>query len=282
MTITSIPQSGGLKKSGFFLLGFVLQAMVFAILPLSARLPIGALLYIHAGLTALLLVAALLLRRSERGKDYWQVFYVLFVAGLAVLLSTLFSDSLLELFRLRPGSPSWIAVAKLSESLWRVIPILVLMAIVGADRRSLYLNRGKFGLGLAVGIAGFVGFAGLAFIPLAKQAGMLNKLLSLSPWIFIFVLANGFMEELLYRGLFLKRFEPFLGKGLSNLLTASVFTLSHVQVSYVSDVFKFLLVVFPLALIWGYLMQKTDSLLGSVLFHAGADCMIIFGIYASM
>jgi membrane protease YdiL (CAAX protease family) len=282
MSIKSNPQSGGLKKSGFFLVGFVLEAMVFSILPLSARLSINRLLCLHAGLTILLLVAALLLRRGKRGKEYWQVFYVLFVAGVAVLLSTLFSDRLLELFRLRPGSPSWIAIAKLSESLWRVIPILVLMVVIGADRRSLYLNRGKLGLGLAVGIVAFVGFVGLAFIPLAKQAGMLNKLLSLSPWIFIFVLANGFMEELLYRGLFLKRFEPFLGKGLSNLLTASVFTLSHVQVTYVSDVFKFLLVVFPLALIWGYLMQKTDSLWGSVLFHAGADCMIIFGIYASM
>jgi membrane protease YdiL (CAAX protease family) len=282
MSIKSIPQSGGLKKSGFFLVGFVLEAMVFAILPLSARLPINRLLYLHGGLTILLLVAALLLRTSERGRKFWQVFYVLFVAGAAILLSTLFSDRLLDLFRLATGSPPWIAIAKLSESLLRVIPIFVLTMVIGADRRSLYLHRGKLGLGLAVGIAGFVGFAGLAFIPLAKQAGMLNKLLSLSPWIFIFVLANGFMEELLYRGLFLKRFEPFLGKGLSNLLTASVFTLSHVQVTYASDVFKFLLVVFPLALIWGYLMQKTDSLWGSVLFHVGADCMIIFGIYASM
>ena len=61
-----------------------------------------------------------------------------------------------------------------------------------------------------------------------------------------------------------------------------MFTLIHVQVTYVSDVLQFLLIVFPLALVWGYLMQKTDSLWGSALFHAGADCMIILGIYASM
>jgi membrane protease YdiL (CAAX protease family) len=111
---------------------------------------------------------------------------------------------------------------------------------------------------------------------------MLNRMLALSPWILIFVLANGFMEELLFRGLFLRRYELFLGKGLSNLLTAVVFTLIHLQVTYVSDVFQFLLVVFPLALVWGYLMQKTDSLWGSAVFHAGADCMIILGIFASM
>lgn len=282
MNITSISQATGLKRSGFFLGCFVLEAMVFAILPLSARLPINPLLYFHVGLTTILLVAALLLRRSIIGKEYWQIFYVLFVAGVAVLLSTLFSSSLLKLFRLTPATPSWTAVAKLSESLWRVAPILMLTAIIGTDRRSMYLNRGKLGLGLAVGIAGFVGFAGIAFIPLANQGGMLNKLLSLSPWILIFVLANGFMEELLYRGLFLKRYEPFLGKNLSNLLAAVVFTLIHVQVTYVSDVLQFLLIVFPLALVWGYLMQKTDSLWGSALFHAGADCMIILGVYASM
>jgi membrane protease YdiL (CAAX protease family) len=73
-----------------------------------------------------------------------------------------------------------------------------------------------------------------------------------------------------------------LGKGLSKLLAASVFTLVHVQVTYTTDLVQFLLILFPLSLIWGNLMQKTDSLWGSVLFHAGADCMIIFGIFASM
>lgn len=282
MTIASPSQAGGLKKSGLFLPFFVLAAMVFAILPLSARLPVNTLLFVHAGLTALLLLTALSLRRSKVGEAYWQVVYVLFVAAVAILSSTLFSGTLLDLFRLAPSSPQWIAVAKFSESFCRVVPILALMAIIGADGRSMYLARGRLGLGLAAGLAGFVAFAGLAFIPLAAKGDMASKLLSLSPWILIFVLANGFMEELLFRGLFLKRYEPFLGRGLSNLLTAMVFTLAHLPVTYVSDVLQFLLILFPLALLWGYLMQKTDSLWGSALSHAGADCMIVFGIYASM
>ncbi|MBW1769026.1 MAG: hypothetical protein JRJ65_18515 [Deltaproteobacteria bacterium] len=35
-------------------------------------------------------------------------------------------------------------------------------------------------------------------------------------------------------------------------------------------------------LAWGYLIQKTDSLWGAVLFHAAGDCMIIFSAFASM
>ena len=89
-------------------------------------------------------------------------------------------------------------------------------------------------------------------------------------------------EELLFRGLFLKRFEPFLGKGLSVLLTAVVFTLMHTQVTYAAQMLQFLVIALTLSLVWGYLIQKTDSLWGAVLFHATGDCLIIVAAYASM
>jgi len=78
MTNLSLSQSGWLKKSRVFLLFFVLESMVFAIFLLSARLPMNTLLYIHAGLDAILLVVALILRRSENGKPYWPVCYAFF------------------------------------------------------------------------------------------------------------------------------------------------------------------------------------------------------------
>jgi membrane protease YdiL (CAAX protease family) len=90
------------------------------------------------------------------------------------------------------------------------------------------------------------------------------------------------MEELLYRGIFLKRYEPFLGKGLSAILTAVVFTLMHTQVTYAAQMIQFLVIVLVLSLIWGILIQKTESLWGAVLFHAAADCLVIFGVYTSL
>ena len=253
-----------------------------AIITLLPYLSFDTLLYFHSGFTAVLLVVALLLRKSEKGKPYWPVVYVLFVAAMAVLLSTLFSDDLLRLLRLTPTNPQGIAAAKFSESLLRVIAILVLMALNGDGWRSLYLNKGKLGIGLAVGAAAFVIFPALAYFPLAGQEGVLAKLLSLSPWILLFVLSNGFMEELLFRGLFLQRYELFLGKGLSNVLTALVFTIMHTQVTYAAQMIQFLVIVLTLSLIWGYLIQKTDSLWGAVLFHAAGDCLIVFGAFASM
>jgi len=278
MEVTDPHRAGGPRRSVFFLAFFMAEAAVFAILPLSARWPVSLLLPIHAGLTAALLATALLLRQNDRGRDYWPTAYALFAAGTAVLLSTLFSARLPDLFDLAPGSLPWVAVAKGSESLWRVVPILLLMAVVGGDRRSMYLGRGRLGLGLGVGLAGFAAFSVLAFLTVPDTADLLRRLPALSPWILLFVLSNGFTEELLFRGLFLRRCEPFLGKGLSNLLTAMVFTGLHVQATYVSDLLQFLVILFPLSLVWGYLTQKTDSLWGSAIFHAGADCMVIFGI----
>lgn len=282
MAESTTSKLSSLTKGGIFLLFLVVEAMVFAILPLSARLPAKSLLYLQGGLSGVLLVTALALRRSERGNQYWKVCYAFFVAAAAVLLSGLYGDTLLRFLGLSTTNPEGIAVAKLSESLWRVGAVLLLIAIGGADLRSLYLNKGRIGLGLAAGAAGFVVLAALAFAPLAAQAGVARKLWSLSPWILMFVLANGFMEELLFRGLFLRRYQPFLGSGLSNLVAGLVFTLVHVQVNYASDLIQFLVILLPLALVWGFLMQKTDSLWGSALFHAGADCLIIFGAFASM
>jgi membrane protease YdiL (CAAX protease family) len=189
----------------------------------------------------------------------------------------------MRLFKQTVTTPQGIATAKFSESLLRVIPILVLMPLLGLDWRSMYLNTGKVRIWLPIAIAAFIVFPALAYFAIRSgQSGVLEKLLPLWPWILLFVLSNGFMEELLYRGLFLQRYEPFLGKGLSNILTAVVFAIMHTQVTYAAEMITFLTIVLVLSLIWGALIQKSDSLWGVVLFHAAGDCLIIFGAYASM
>jgi membrane protease YdiL (CAAX protease family) len=260
---------------------FVVESLVLAIITLAPYLPGKALLGFHIALIAVLLAAALLLRRSPKGQPYWLVCYALFVAGAAVLLSGLLADRLLGLLRLTPTNPQGIAVAKFLESLLRVIAVLVLVPLGGQDWRSLYLSRGKPRIFLTVGLAAWIVFPLLAFLPLSGQGDTLRKLFRLAPWILLFVFSNGFMEELLFRGLFLKRYEAHLGKGLANVLTAVVFTLMHIQVTYAPQMLQFLAIAMVLSLIWGYLIQKTDSLWGAVLFHAAGDCLIVFPIFAT-
>jgi len=43
----------------------------------------------------------------------------------------------------------------------------------------------------------------------------------------------------------------------------------------------FTVIVFFLGLAFGAIMQKTNSLLGSILFHAGTDIPVILGIFSN-
>jgi membrane protease YdiL (CAAX protease family) len=283
MIITRSSSSGRLKKGSLFLLFFIVESMVFAIITLSPYLPERILSGYHSGLTVVLLIATLFLRRSERGRPYWSVFYVFFIASVAILISGLFSDDLMGLFKQTVTTPQGIAVAKFSESILRVIPILVLMPLMGFDWHSMYLKKGHVRIWLPIAIAALIIFPILAYFAVSGgQAGVLDKLLPLWPWVLLFILSNGLMEELLFRGLFLQKYEPFLGKGLSNVLTAIVFAIMHTQVTYAAEMITFLMIVLVLSLIWGALTQKSDSLWGAVLFHAAGDCLIIFGAYANM
>ena len=173
------------------------------------------------------------------------------------------------------------AVAKLSQSLLIIIPIILLTKVSGHDMASIYLKGGKIRYGLSIGLISFFVFAGFLLLQVKDAEAGLDRLLSASPWILSFVLFNGFNEELLFRGLFLRKFEPFLGKLGSNLVTAIVFTLAHMKVEYVisGEILRFLSVVFILAIVWGYMMQKTESLIGPALFHAGADLLLFSNLF---
>jgi membrane protease YdiL (CAAX protease family) len=110
----------------------------------------------------------------------------------------------------------------------------------------------------------------------------IQRVLSWTPWILIFVFGNAFNEELLYRGLFLQKYSPFVGRFCSNLVIVIPFALHHTGVSYSPDTITFLAILIPLGLAWGYIIQKTDSLWGSVLFHAGTDIPVVLAIFSTL
>ncbi len=105
----------------------------------------------------------------------------------------------------------------------------------------------------------------------AGEEVCLAEALKWAPWILLIVLANLANEELLFRALFLRKLEPFYRKLLSNCLVVLVFTGLHLGVNFTRDQALFLVMVMLLAFAWGALMQKTDSIWGSILFHAGTD-----------
>jgi membrane protease YdiL (CAAX protease family) len=103
------------------------------------------------------------------------------------------------------------------------------------------------------------------------------------PWLLIFVFTNAAMEELLFRGIFIKTMKPIIGATLSIIISSIVFALAHMQVSYQSssEMIGFVSMVLVLALLWAFIMYKTESLIASIFFHAGADMVIMISIYKS-
>jgi membrane protease YdiL (CAAX protease family) len=175
-----------------------------------------------------------------------------------------------------------IAMAKFLQASLIVIGILAVTLLGGQNLGSLYIRRGRLLLGLSVGSITAIALVFLALRQPAVMAMGTAKLISLAPWIALFVLSNAFVEEILFRGLFLGRYEKLIGKWPAILSTGLAFTLAHVQVRYAPDMPVFLLVTFAFSIAWAWLMQKTGSIWGSVLFHAGADVLIIVPIFAGL
>jgi membrane protease YdiL (CAAX protease family) len=233
-----------------------------------------------------LLVSSVLLRRSERLNKYWPVFFAFFTASLAQALDYYFSGWSLNLLGLDVKSPAGIVVDKLESTFLIVVPIIVLTKLSGNSMASIYLQKGNLKRGLIIGLTVFVVVAAVS-IPWAKwqyQAGDLNvqRVIPWIPWILLFVLANAFNEELLFRGLFLKKLEPLVGAFPANLCIAIPFVALHYGVDYTQNLFLIMALLLPLGLALGYVMQKTNSIIGSWLIHASVDIAVVLALFSNL
>lgn len=238
------------------------------------------------GLVAVLLVVALLLRRSPRYAKYGPIAVGLTVMASVVSLDRIISVYVMEYLGVDGNTPTGFALLKLNEAAVVVGATVLLTRLAGGSLGSIYLQKGNLKLGLIIGVVSFCLAAAGSF----PMAALLFKGEGLSvaraapwlPWVAVFVLANGTQEELLFRGLFLRKLEPFYGRWLSIFLVALIFTGLHYGATYSSNDYLFVAAVILLALAWGYIMRKTDSLLASALFHAGMDIPIMLGIFANL
>lgn len=241
-------------------------------------------------LIVLLLAASLVLLNRASSKEAGKILYLYFVAAASIMVSHLTGHWGLLVFGLDTSSYIGIAVAKLSESLPIIVSILILVKIIGINTDSLFLVKGKLKSRLITGLVFFLGFTLLTIFlggtnPLFQDKlinSEISDLAKILPWAILFSISNGFMEELLFRGLFLKHLESKIGFKLSNILTAVIFAFAHLQVTYVTHTIGFLIVVFFLGLLLGSTMKKTNSIIAPTLIHAGADMMMIIPVFMKL
>jgi len=237
------------------------------------------------GLMVVLLSGALLAWHGSWWNKYWRLLYSLFVLLAASSADWFVGNALIRTNMLDPSTPRGMAFQKLNDGIVIVAVVLLLTRISGASLGSIYVQKGKLRQGIIIGVVAFAVAAAVA-VPISQlmfkaQDLTAAKVLQWSPWILLFVLSNATGEEIMFRGLFLRKLELFLGPFLANCLIALVFTGLHAAVTYTSSQMGFLAVLVPLALAWGYIMQKTDAVWGSILFHAGMDIPIILGLFST-
>ncbi|MGB8647250.1 MAG: type II CAAX endopeptidase family protein [Anaerolineae bacterium] len=259
---------------------FILGCNYFVIFPTNQNL------FYNVLVSAALLVAAVWLKRDERLNKYWPIAFAFFVGSIAFPISLLFAgwdSALLSWFNLTKTTSQGLAFLKVREMLVICIPTIVLIKLSGADLGSIYLKRGNLKWGLSIGALVFFNLTASAFLFFATRYTSVDKLGAAVVWGLVFAFANGFMEELWLRGIFLKRFQPLLGVGGAVLLTSIVFALMHGGALYLTPVAIPFMVAntFTLGLACGYLMIKTDSIWGPTLIHAAADLFLFFAMLAN-
>jgi membrane protease YdiL (CAAX protease family) len=250
------------------------------------------------GLAALLLAIAISVRRSRALRAYWDIpfaFFIFTVAGFAgdLNVSPLQRGFVENVLHQTPSSNNPLAstvlgtvLVQLFSTLCMVAAIIYLTKASGSDLKAIFIAKVRNRWALVVGIIAFLAFFVLAargrteaFFP-THNVVTFSRFLTLAPALVVLVLCNGLREELWFRGLFLKKYERFLGPLGANVLAAVIFASFHVQVQYALQLLPFLAYTLILGLALGYLMQKSGSILASAIFHAAAD-IPIFLVYLS-
>jgi len=217
---------------------------------------------------------------------YWQIAFAFFIASVAYPFTALLDGwirAILSWFAVTTDTSQGQAIEKICEMLLKVVPILVLVKLSGADLESIFLKRGNLKLGLGIGALVFFFLAPAAFMFASQRFTSLDTLIAAVVWGLVFSIANGFMEELWLRGIFLKRFVPMLGINASVWLTSIIFALMH-SFAFYFDPFAltfFMVNTLALGLACGYLMMKSDSIWGAVVIHAASDFFLFIAVLAN-
>lgn len=291
-TITTSPVSKDttvhwLQRPGLFILFLICEAAIFIfgsyyfdVFPTNKNLTFNLIV------STVFLTASLWFKYNQRLNRYWQIAFAFFIASVAYPFTALFDSwirAVLNWFAVTTDTSRGQAIEKICEMLLKTVPILVLVKLSGASFASVFVKRGNLKLGLGIGSLVFFFLAPASFMFAAQRFTSVDTLVAAVVWGLVFSIANGFMEELWLRGIFLKRFEPMLGINASVWLTSIIFAWGH------SFAFYFMPAALPfyaantlaLGLACGYLMIRSDSIWGATLIHTASDFFLFIAVLAN-
>jgi len=276
-----------LQRLGLFLLFLLCEAAIFIfgsyyfdVFPTNRNLTYNLVV------SAVFLAVALWFKYDRRLNKHWQIVFAFFIASVAYPFSALLDGwirTVLSWFAVTTDTSQGQAIEKICEMLLKTIPIFVLTKLSGADMGSIFLKRGNLKLGLGIGTLVFFFLAPASFMFAAQRFTSVDTLIAAVVWGLVFSFANGFMEELWLRGIFLKRFAPMIGINGAVWVTSIIFAFMHGFAFYFDPMALTFFVINTLALglACGYLMMKSDNLWGAVLIHAASDFFLFVAVLAN-
>lgn len=214
--------------------------------------------------------------------DQKVVFLAYFLVSLGWILDYYLTGEIVKLLSLDKGTVSGFAFTMVISTLLVTAPVITGWLLAGQELSSIYLQGWQNRWGILVGLAGLILFGGLGVLQALNEGLTFNIIMAAIPMALVFSLANGFREELVYRAVFLKHFQANIGLIATIIVTTLVFAAAHINVSYSpADLVVFALVLVIIGIVGSLIMVKTGSLVGAVLFHAGADVLLIMGLLSS-
>jgi membrane protease YdiL (CAAX protease family) len=230
----------------------------------------------------ILLGLALLFYRNVSLRKYWEVTFALFCGTFGLFLAWAPGSWPERHLGVSANTAQGLAILKFFELLPVALPIILLTRFVQGNLAPIYLQKGNLKIGLGIGLGLSVIIFGM-YILISWSKIDLEKTLRAITWMIIFSILDAFFEELLIRGLLLRRFIGLLGITWSLVLSALVYSLFFLGVQSVTGPIPFgaLIFILPLGLLYSFIMQKSDSIWGSLSLHATIDMIFLIGFFAS-
>jgi membrane protease YdiL (CAAX protease family) len=271
-------------RGALLILFIACSFLVFVVGGYNDFIPTDMILLSRTSVVLVLLLSTFILYKSEgRWQEFWRISYTFLIVSIGLLLAWILG----RWYQLIPGlslsTVEGVTVAKVAEVLPVVLAILVGVWLVEKDFTPIFLRGGdlkrSFKLGILVSPAVLLVVIPLGFLGLAVG---LDVIVSWMPWLFVFAISNAFYEELMIRGIFLRKYDSLFGQSQSLLLTSFVFAMLHIAIIGLADLVTFSLyfgLSFFIGLLWGYVIQKSDSIWGAVFAHTIADILFILTVF---
>ena len=276
--------NNGITKGALFICFIAISFLAFNIGGYNNFIPYDWILLVRILVASILFLSTFILYKTEGSSNkYWRLSYAFFISSLGLVLAWFFGRWYLLIPGLSLSTIQGVSIAKLAEVLPIIVTILIGTWLVERDFTPIFLRGGSlkktFKFGLLVSPVALIPFVALGGLGLSVG---LDGIIVLMPWLCVFSFSNAFMEELMVRGLFLKKYNSMFGKNTSLLLTSVIFALLHQAIIQYTDPISFSIflgITFLLGLSWGFVMQKSDSIWGAVLAHAIADILFLITVF---